>query len=40
MSTGRERIGRVAWFVALWLTGVGALGAVAWGLRAMMRGLG
>jgi hypothetical protein len=29
----RARLGRLGWFVALWLAGVLALGAVAWLIR-------
>lgn len=31
---------RLGWFVLLWLGGVLALSAFAWGLRQVMRGVG
>ena len=31
---------RVGWFAALWLTGVAALGVVAWLLRVVMHAAG
>lgn len=31
---------RLGWFAALWLTGVAALGAVAWVLRVAMHAAG